>query len=239
MAATATKRWMKLCYARIPEQVGTFFEQMTRQLTRGVGNAKPTIDLQAWSVDSGIEVKGGDNTHSYRIPREQLARHADLAEFPYSRVLYFLYRYDNRLSHNGPTGLSRAKGAKARSLYLFRQMRDLTIVDHRILVAMARKRSRVRSGLLPMDPERECLNLPSRELGRFFSASGHEELKLLELEPTEWVTTQRLIQLESKDGFETHLSNLAVRTLLTEAAPAERFLKKAKRLTIKLPDLNL
>ncbi|MCC7522582.1 hypothetical protein IT407_02175 [Candidatus Uhrbacteria bacterium] len=238
MVSKAAARWTKLSYGRIPQQVGTFFEQLTRQLTRGTA-PDSNIDLNAWSIDSGIEVKGGDNTHSFRIPSDQLERHAALAEFPFSNVLYFLYRYDNRLSHNGPTGLSRTRGPHQRSIYLFRRMMDLTIIDHRVLLALARKRYAVRSKALPMDPERECLILPSRELGRYLSTEWSELMTKLGFDTADWLMNQRVLRIELSDGLELHENKLPIRALLPTALPFDRIFKRQKRQTILLPDLEL
>ncbi len=238
MASKAAARWTKLSYGRIPQQVGTFFEQITRQLTRGTA-LDGNIDLNAWSIDSGIEVKGGDNTHSFRIPSDQLERHSALAEFPFSNVLYFLYRYDNRMADKPGTGLSRARGAKQRSIYLFRRMLDLTIIDHRVLMALARKTYAVRSKALPMDPERECLVLPSGVLARYLSTEWPALMTKLGFDPADWLINQRVTRLELKDGLELFENRLPVRALLPTAIPFERLFKRQKRQTIRLPDLEL
>lgn len=238
MASKAAARWNKLSYGRIPQQVGTFFEQLTRQITRGTAE-DPNIDLNAWSIDSGIEVKGGDNTHSFRIPSDQLERHAELAQFPFSHVLYFLYRYDNRVGRGAGTGLSKARGSKQRSLYLFRRMTDLAILDHRILLRLAKKRYAVRSKALPMDPERECLILPSTELARYFSKNWHGLITDLGFEATEWQITQKVAKLELINGLEYHENKLPIRTLLPAVLPFERMLKRSKSVRIDLPDLEL
>lgn len=238
MASKAAAHWTKLSHGRIPQQVGTFFEQITRQVTRGMAEDQ-NIDFNAWSIDSGIEVKGGDNTHSFRIPSDQLERHATLAEFPFSHVLYFLYRYDNRIGRESGTGLSKARGATQRSLYLFRRMKDLVIIDHRILRMLAKKRYAVRSKALPMDPERECLILPSTELARYFSKDWNILLDGLGFEPADWQVNQRVIKLELIHGLEYHENMFPVRALLPSALPFERMLKRPKCLRIRLPDLEL
>ena len=135
----------RLSERRVPNKVGDFYEDLMMRISRKVvrNTTGEGADLYAPDLDANIEVKGGDSTHSHRIDVEQLDRHHDdTQEFlSANSLLYCFFRYKNR-QPNGKTGLMRNKTDITFAAYLFERVQDLWIIDHQILVALAKKRSR-------------------------------------------------------------------------------------------------
>lgn len=239
MTTAAGKHWLRLSYGRIPQQVGVFFEQLTLQITRGTGEENGDIDLQCWNLDAGIEVKGCDDTHAIRIPTQQLERHDEIASgFPFSRVLYFIYRYKNRRP-DGKTGLSRTRGAANRSRFLLSAATDLWIVDHRLFMALERSGFWSRYGTLPLDPERKCLAIRITDFRRLFAENRGDFSAMTGLDPAKWRSESRMLNLELNGELSRVESSIQVQSLLPRDIDLDSLLRTNERIDIRLPDLRL
>ncbi len=88
--------------------VGSFYEAIARQMTRGkTPNDPKEGDLFFRGKDGasfGGDAKGGGYTHPFRLRWGQLLRYKELSQgFPYDGFLYFLFSYSCR-SSTGPRG---------------------------------------------------------------------------------------------------------------------------------------
>lgn len=235
MSSASARRWRRVSSQRIPNQVGSFFERLTSQITSGAQPSDDTSDFMAWQMDAALEIKGCDNTHAIRIPFDQLKRYSESATgFPYSNALYMLFRYTNRPVGESKTGLLRAGTKEKRAAFLFERLKSLWIIDHRLLLALAKRRL-PRTNLLPLDRERSCLTITQRDLGRLYGAEWSEEITRLGFAPEDWNCNHRVIRLDARYEQSTITTRLVVSELLPAKISAIKLVKRASRLTITLP----
>lgn len=231
------RRAAQLSERQIPTEVGFFFERLMEQIALKTSrNASgEDADLQSWKLDAALEVKGGDDTHSFRIWEDQLQRYEEKSNgFFFSCVLYCLFRYQNR-QPNGKTGLMRKRTACAREAYLLERTRDLWIVDHRILTAIANRRP-AKTNALALDPERRCISVSKHDLEAVCGSHWPDALKSIGLQPREWALTQRVMRLKADDAENVSLqTELRIRVLTTIDLDASKLLRKATSLHIELP----
>jgi hypothetical protein len=182
--AKARAVWKRTRQAGVPAFVGNFYTEVATRLLPGA-EADPTQsngDLVAWLDNTravGVEVKGSDNSHQFRLPVDQLKLHRRrLCDSPFlSGFYYFLCCYSNTpLRADGtrqPRRLSRRVGEGRGREFLARQTQGLYILPIELVDQIERMTNR-QIGLFPCEPEREAL------------AVNRTDLKELVEDPTQW-----------------------------------------------------
>ncbi len=126
----------------VPGHVGSFFEDLARQLIPGAEDCEPDVaDFAHWKLDAGFEVKASDNNHQFEIPAWQLRKHiAASGGFPFGEYAYCLFKYRNREARaiNGKRRslLSKCKTREEIRFVLAQGPITLHIFDISILEAM-------------------------------------------------------------------------------------------------------
>ena len=154
--------------------VGSFFERLTRKIVRTDECECSMGDFAVWPINAGIEVKGGDNNHPFRLKLSQLDHHARAAGgFPFDRYLYCLFKYNNKQKHTECKGKSRQKLlARCRNedeVCIRLALGDIKvfILDIEVLLAMAQSLGQARRGSLIGRKNEPILEVSHTYLERF------------------------------------------------------------------------
>jgi hypothetical protein len=111
-AHAARKQWDATRGSEALGVVCRYYEKLAKKMTgAALPDGSEDGDLMLWigSAALGIEVKGGNSNHSFRLAAEQFERHKQRAEvgFPYDGFLYFLFSYTTFEARRGRPGYER------------------------------------------------------------------------------------------------------------------------------------
>lgn len=82
--------------------VGDFFEDILGHMVKGERAPADEGDFHVWEEGLGIEVKGSDTNHEWRLPLHQLEFYERMSNgFPLDSFFFFLFCYKNPYLRNG------------------------------------------------------------------------------------------------------------------------------------------
>jgi len=156
--------------------VGRYFEGLARSLVGGEIAPHDEGDLYLWQDGIGIEVKGSDTNHSFRLPLKQIDRFRSLAGgFPFDHFLYFLFSYRNKpirtKNSNGATLLANNRKPEEIRAFLSAHIENLFMLDIGLVEALFNICS-VSDKDIPLHRGDKSLNVRATLLDRLFSGDN-------------------------------------------------------------------
>ena len=185
-----------------PHKVGAFFESFAFSLLGLDDSEDCDGDLNGKKHRLGVEVKGSDNNHNWRLSVPQLDGYLALSSFPFDGAIYCLVGYKNkngRRAQKQGTPLTQAHQEDNISQFLARSMNCAYIFDALLVEALAKQGGTVSGTLFGACRDKETVVVSRQWINELF-ANPEQVLAGLEIPASDWYVRKHQIWVGHRMG---------------------------------------